>query len=96
MHHVVAACGYGVVSRIRMSRIAYVDASCHIHECFMWFQLVGMESCHVCALQCVAVYCSVLQCVAVCCSVLQRVAVCCCSLLVWSRVTYTNESFGVC
>jgi len=30
-----------------------------------------------CALQCVAVCCSVSQCVAVCCSVLQCVAVCC-------------------
>jgi len=30
-----------------------------------------------CALQCVAVCCSVLQCVAECCSVLQCVAVCC-------------------
>jgi len=32
-----------------------------------WFQLVGIEMCHVCVLQCVAVCCSVLQCVdAVC------------------------------
>jgi len=30
---------------------------------------------YVCALVCVAVFCSVLQCVAVCCSVLQCVAV---------------------
>jgi len=30
-----------------------------------------------CALQCVALCCSVMQCVVVCCSVLQCVAVCC-------------------
>jgi len=34
----------------------------------------------VCALQRIAVCCSVLQCAAVCCSVLQCVAVCCCAL----------------
>ena len=65
-----------------------LHAATHLHftlslQCVIWSWVVHIYSfiCVIrrvgpCALQCVAVCCSVLQCVAVCCSVLHYVAVC--------------------
>jgi len=67
------------VSFVRCSVLQRVAVSCSVLQCAVkcGAQLCIAQESLYCAVQCVAVCCSVLQCVAVCCSVLQCVAVCC-------------------